>query len=149
MALCAPLALARALCLPPPAAKAELPSLLKHGLGARCVILGFGKAIAQLAQFSERGNPAFAATLPVCASPYIYVGTRPWPSLLAALGGLVARGWASQPGVVVQLTSDSGQDRTASITYLALNIPKLSGMLMQPRQQRSPRCAKACRPCML
>ena len=83
------------------------------------MILGFGKAIAQLAQFSERGNPAFAATLLVCASPCIYVGTRPWPSLLAALGGQVGRGWASQPGVVVQLTSDSGQDRTASITYLA------------------------------
>ena len=122
MAPCAPLALARTLCLPPPAAKAELPSLLKHGLGARCVILGLGKAIAQLAQLSERGNPAFAATLLVCASPCIYVGTRPWPSLLAALGGQVGRGWASQPGGVVQLTSDSGQDRTASITYLALAL---------------------------
>ncbi len=88
--------IAPALCLPPPAAKAELPSLLKHGLGARCVILGFGKAIVQRAQFSGRGNPAFAATLLVCASPCIYVGTRPWPSLLAALGGQVGRGWASQ-----------------------------------------------------
>ena len=54
-----------------------------------------------------------------------------WPPLFAALGGQVGRGWAFQYKCHLvwefQLTSDSGQGRTASITHLelALQYPRV------------------------
>ena len=95
----------------------------------------FLSATAHLAQLTDVGPQPLQLPFLFAPHPMLKLTHAFGSLLLAALSSQVGRGWASQLrcGAPVDEWSD---------TAVACNIPKLSDMLMQPRQQD--RCAKVC-----